>query len=191
MASMTNPAGIKDDKRRFLTMVLIPVRKQHHAAMQNHQMRVRPPAPIPWSLTETTAVLAGRLTNCPARACRTSVSKRCLQNRLIRSLLRQAIGSGGLRHRPFSSICGSPSTACSAAISLRLRRALGPAKSLSWSCRDTTVFIHIVRGRTGRGFTRDGQRRPLQGGAAQRGWTLCGILLHSIWLSRSLVRPSV
>ncbi|MER9921206.1 MULTISPECIES: hypothetical protein [unclassified Mesorhizobium] len=33
-----NPAGIKDDKRKFLTMVLIRVRKQHHAAMQNHQM---------------------------------------------------------------------------------------------------------------------------------------------------------
>ncbi|MFB9985574.1 hypothetical protein ACFSQQ_40305 [Mesorhizobium kowhaii] len=38
MASTTNPAGIKDDKRKFLTMVLIPLRKQHHAVMQNHQM---------------------------------------------------------------------------------------------------------------------------------------------------------
>ncbi|WP_210200205.1 hypothetical protein [Mesorhizobium carmichaelinearum] len=38
MAWTTNPAGIKDDKRKFLTMVLIPLRKQHHVVMQNHQM---------------------------------------------------------------------------------------------------------------------------------------------------------
>jgi len=38
MASTTNPVGIKDDNRKFLTMVLIPLGKQHHASIQNHRM---------------------------------------------------------------------------------------------------------------------------------------------------------
>jgi hypothetical protein len=38
MASTTNPAGIKDDKRKFLTMVLIHLGKQHSHGIQNHQM---------------------------------------------------------------------------------------------------------------------------------------------------------
>jgi hypothetical protein len=37
IASTTNPAGIKDDKRKFFTMVLIPLGKQHDASIQNHQ----------------------------------------------------------------------------------------------------------------------------------------------------------
>ncbi|ESY64895.1 hypothetical protein X743_30010 [Mesorhizobium sp. LNHC252B00] len=38
MASTANPSGINDDKRKFLTMVLIPLRKQHNASSENHQM---------------------------------------------------------------------------------------------------------------------------------------------------------
>jgi hypothetical protein len=38
MVSTTNPAGIKDDNRKFLIMMLIPLGKQRHASTQNHRM---------------------------------------------------------------------------------------------------------------------------------------------------------
>lgn len=110
---MTNPAGIKDDKRKCFPSENSPtppckIIKCESDPLPRFVVIDRNDGCSGWQVDELSC---SRLPD--------ERLERCLQNRLIRSLLRQAIGSGGLRHRPFSSICGSPSTACSAAISLR------------------------------------------------------------------------